>query len=455
MRVHLLGICGTFMGGLAMLARELGHDVSGSDAGIYPPMSDQLRAMGVQLIDGYSAADLPDGVDLFVIGNALSRGNEAVEAILDGQVPYASGPEWLRRYVLSGRHVIAVAGTHGKTTVSSLVAWLLEASGIDCGFLIGGVPENFGVSARLGSASCFVVEADEYDTAFFDKRSKFLSYLARTALINNLEFDHADIFDNLGAIQKQFHHFVRTVPASGKLICAANSQNIDETLAMGCWSRLESFGSDDECDWRLLDYDKDSDRLRVRTPSGVEVTGSTSLRGRHNALNSVAALALIDDVGIDAREAIRHLSAFKNVKRRLELKACVGGIEIYDDFAHHPTAIRETLSAVEANDSGGKTIAILEPRSNTMRQGVHRDTLKPALRAADWSLMLGTESLDWMKGLASDETFEVLNSVEQIIKRVLECAQSGDRIVIMSNGGFDDIHNRLITHLRDKFDEHN
>ena len=389
MHIHILGICGTFMGGLALLARELGMTVSGSDANVYPPMSDQLAAAGINVSEGYEPKHLQPEPDLVVMGNAMTRGNPSVEYVLNKGLPYVSGPQWLSQHVLQGRWVLAVSGTHGKTTTSSLLAWILEHAGMSPGFLIGGVPDNFGETARLGKTPFFVIEADEYDTAFFDKRSKFVHYLARTLVINNLEFDHADIFDDLAAIQKQFHHLIRTVPSEG-LIISPQEKAIDQVLAMGCWTPRQSLGN--ESDWQATLLKNDGSEFEVSF-AGKTGTVNWSMLGQHNVNNALAAIAAAHHVGVTVAHACEALSAFAGVKRRLELRGEVDNIRVYDDFAHHPTAIATTIAGLRAKIGNKKLVAVLEPRSNTMKMGVHQDALAQSLIQADRVLLLQDSDL--------------------------------------------------------------
>ena len=457
MHIHILGICGTFMGGLAALAREAGHRVTGCDAGVYPPMSDQLRALGIDLIEGYGVDQLALQPDLFVIGNVVSRGNPLMEAILDAGLPYTSGPQWLSENVLQGRHVLAVAGTHGKTTTTSMLTWILEFAGQQPGFLVGGVPENFGVSARLGHTDAatrpatghpFVIEADEYDTAFFDKRSKFVHYRPRTAILNNLEFDHADIFADLAAIETQFHHLVRTVPASGRLVVNAREEALSRVLERGCWSDVARFGER-----------RDAPGFRARgEPHAFDVlkTGvlvgrvEWALLGEHNQLNALAAIAAAEHVGVTPQQACEALGQFANVKRRLELKGEVRGITVYDDFAHHPTAIRTTVDGLRRKvGPDSRILAVFEPRSNTMKLGTMKAQLPWSLEEADLAFC-HSGGLDWDAQEALLEMGEravVADNIDTLVKKVVKAAQPGDQILCMSNGGFGGIHDKLLQAL--------
>ncbi|MFO7647034.1 UDP-N-acetylmuramate:L-alanyl-gamma-D-glutamyl-meso-diaminopimelate ligase [Halomonas campaniensis] len=461
MHLHILGICGTFMGSLALLARELGHTVSGSDANVYPPMSTQLEEAGISLCEGYSADNLVPRPDRVVIGNALSRGNPEVEAVLDLGLPYVSGPQWLAEAVLPGRRVIAVAGTHGKTTTASMTAWLLESAGFSPGFLIGGVPRNFGVSARLGAHDApFVVEADEYDTAFFDKRSKFVHYRPEIAVLGNLEFDHADIFDDLAAIERQFHHLVRTVPGRGRLLVADGEPALDRVLAMGAWTPVARFGSAAESPWRLELERDDASRFRVIHQELVqqEDAGSVDedavvdwpLTGAYNARNGLAALAAAHACGVDLARGAAALARFETPRRRQELRGEVAGIQVIDDFAHHPTAIAATLEGLRAATARGRLLAVIEPRSNTMRLGTLRDRLAESVAAADAAFWYQPPGLDWSLAPlleASPVPARLEQDLETLVAALVEEARPLDRIVVMSNGGFGGIHDKLIAAL--------
>ena len=449
MRIHILGICGTFMGGLALLARELGHTVSGSDENVYPPMSTQLEEQNITLMQGYEPSHLNDDIDIVIIGNALSRGNLAVEAVLERGLRYTSGAQWLLDYVLQDRWVLAVAGTHGKTSTASLLAWLLEDNKMSPGFLIGGVPGNFGVSARLGETPFFVVEADEYDTAFFDKRSKFVHYHPRTLVLNNLEYDHADIFPNIEAIQTQFHHLLRTVPANGLVVSHADEQYLDETIDKGCWTPIEYFSGNQKNGWRANPITDDGREFDVLFNSEKVASAKWSMLGQHNMDNALAAIAAARHVGVPAKLSVESLTGFKGIKRRMEIRGVVNGVTVYDDFAHHPTAIQLTLDGLRKNVGDKKIIAILEPRSNTMKMGVHKDTLAQSLSLADEVYLYQAESLEWdlTKNLHSD-SIHVFTSTQAIIDKVSSDAKPDDSILIMSNGGFEGIHDRLIDSLR-------
>jgi len=453
MHIHILGICGTFMGGLAALAREAGHKVTGCDAGVYPPMSDQLRALGIDLIEGFGADQLALGADIWVVGNVVSRARQAdgtpryplMEAILDAGAPYTSGPQWLSERVLQGRHVLAVAGTHGKTTTSAMLAWVLEHAGLRPGFLVGGVPDNFGISARLGQGPHFVIEADEYDTAFFDKRSKFVHYRPRTALLNNLEFDHADIFDDLAAIERQFHHLVRTVPSSGRVVVNGLEESLARVLHKGCWSEQRSFGA------AVSDFTARGEphAFDVLERGHAVARVDWNLTGVHNQLNALAAVAAAQHAGVAPEAAGRALCEFLNVKRRMEVRGTVGGITVYDDFAHHPTAIRTTVDGLRRKVGTQRIIAVFEPRSNTMKLGAMKAQLPWSLEQADLSFC-HTGGLDWDAAQALDPMgtkARVAPSVDELVRDVASVAMPGDHILCMSNGGFGGIHAKLLQAL--------
>jgi len=448
------------MGGIAVLAKQAGHEVSGCDANVYPPMSTQLEEQGISLCQGFHAADIPEDVDEVVIGNAMSRGNEAVEYVLNNNIAYSSGPEWLSKHVLNQRWVLAVAGTHGKTTTSSMLAWMLQYAGLNPGFLIGGIPANFGLSARIGDAPFFVVEADEYDTAFFDKRSKFVHYHPRTAILNNLEFDHADIFDDLDAIKKQFHHFVRTIPGDGLIVKNGEDENIADVLEQGCWSEVAAFhkahdagnsnGRSDD-DWSLGKTSEDGKIFDVLLDGKAVASVNWSLHGEHNRMNALAAITAAQHAGVPVEVSCEALNEFKGIKRRLEVRGVVNEITVYDDFAHHPTAIEGTLSAMNEVKNSGKVYAVLEPRSNTMRMGIHKESLSDSWQQADEICLYQPEGLDW--NLAdvvsqSKKPAAIYSSTDDIIDHVLSQAKSGDHILVMSNGGFEGIHQRLLDALK-------
>ena len=492
MHIHILGICGTFMGGLAALAREAGHKVTGCDAGVYPPMSDQLRALGIELLEGFGAEQMALQPDLYVIGNVVSRARLAdgspkfplMEAILDAGAPYTSGPQWLSEHVLQGRHVLAFAGTHGKTTTTAMLTWILECAGLQPGFLVGGVPLNFGVSARLGggsvaadSAPCpppamrtpplpaqspqphslalFVIEADEYDTAFFDKRSKFVHYRPRTAVLNNLEFDHADIFDNLAAIERQFHHLVRTVPASGRIVVNGLEESLTRVLNLGCWSEVRSFGS------TVSDFTAQGEPHAFDVLQRGQVVGHVAwtVTGVHNQLNALAAIAAADHVGVPPAVAAQALGRFQNVKRRMEVRGSVPlkgadttPLTVYDDFAHHPTAIHTTINGLRRQVGTARILAVFEPRSNTMKLGAMKSQLPWSLEEADLAFC-HSGGLDWdaREALSSmGARAQVADNVDTLVSLVLAQAQPGDHILCMSNGGFGGIHQKLITSLQNQ-----
>jgi len=451
MRIHILGICGTFMGGIAVLARELGYTVSGSDLNVYPPMSTQLEQAGIRLNQGYDPAHLDPAPDLVVIGNALSRGNAAVEYVLNQDVPYVSGPEFLAANVLSRRWVLAVAGTHGKTTTSSMLAWILDYAGLAPGFLIGGVPGNFGISARLGDAPFFVVEADEYDTAFFDKRSKFMHYRPRTAILNNLEFDHADIFPDLAAIQRQFHHLVRTVPGNGLIVAPRGDRALEEVLTLGCWTPVEDFALNGNGDWSARDIAPDGRRFGVYWRERRQGVVEWDLMGLHNVKNGLAAIAAARHGGVPAGHAIAALAGFRGVKRRMEQLARVNDITIYDDFAHHPTAIATTVAGLRRRVGRARILALLEPRSNTMRLGVHRDELGPSLADADLVFLYQPPDLRWdLAAVARNlgNKARVSTDISELVRTVAALARPGDHVLIMSNGAFGGIHEKLTEALQ-------
>ena len=451
--IHILGICGTFMGGIALLARALGYRVTGSDANVYPPMSTQLREAGIDLMEGYHAGHLEPRPDCVVVGNAMTRGNPVVEHMLNTGMSYTSGPQWLAEHVLAGKWVLAVSGTHGKTITSSLLAWLLEYAGMAPGFLIGGVPGNFGLSARLGESDFFVVEADEYDTAFFDKRSKFVHYRPRTLAINNMEFDHADIFDNLAAIQRQFHHLVRCVPGEGLIVHRQGVEAINETLAMGCWTPQESFGigAGGQADWSADMLAADGSEFRLTAPGQETADIKWAYCGQHNVENALTAMAAARHVGVSVAVSAAALAEFSGVKRRLELLGSPGGVAVYDDFAHHPTAIATTLQGLRARAGSGRVIALVEPRSNTMRMGEHREQLAAATEAADEVYWFQPPGLDWsLEALvaASPVPAKVVGEVDDLVMQVSNTVRPGDQVVIMSNGSFDGIHQKLVVQLQ-------
>jgi UDP-N-acetylmuramate: L-alanyl-gamma-D-glutamyl-meso-diaminopimelate ligase len=459
MHIHILGICGTFMGSLAVLARELGHTVTGSDQGVYPPMSTQLQAQGIELIEGYHPDNLKPQPDLVLIGNAMSRCNPEVEAVLNRNIDYMSGPEWLSREVLRHRWVMAVAGTHGKTTTTAMLLWILEQAGLAPGYLVGGVPKDFPVSASLGNSDFFVIEADEYDSAFFDKRSKFIHYRPHTLILNNLEFDHADIFDNVEAIERQFHHLVRTVPSQGLIIRPSLDAHLDKALAMGCWSPVQNAAIGSEitgmADWRAELLSEDGSRFMVIHHEQPVAVVKWNQTGLHNVRNALAAIAAARHVGVTPDHAVAALCRFSGVKRRMELLADIGGVKVYDDFAHHPTAIATTLDGLRNQVGEEPVIALIEPRSNTMKQGVHQHTLLPSAALADRVYWANLNDMDWLPDLVSvwqsdnpeSGQHSVESTVEALIDRVLANLPSPCHIVIMSNGGFGGIHGKLIAEL--------
>ena len=455
--VHILGIAGTFMGGVAAIAKAAGFRVTGSDRNVYPPMSDQLEALGIELTQGYGAEQLDDRPDIVVVGNALSRGSPVVEAMLDRGVPYTSGPQWLAERVLHGKHVLAVAGTHGKTTTSSMLAWILEHAGLEPGFLIGGVPGNFDTTARLGAGSCFVIEADEYDTAFFDKRAKFVHYRPRTVILNNLEYDHADIYPDVASIRRQFNQLLRTVPAAGRIVQNGDDAEIATVIAEGCWTPRETFslkspdagGSAAPApgsswgEFSVLQERREAGRVRW------------AMLGEHNVMNALAAIAAAHQLGVEPERAAEALGHFRGVKRRMEVRGVVGGVTVYDDFAHHPTAIQTTLAGLRAREPRARIIAVLEPRSNTMKLGVHRDQLAPALAVADAAWLLSAPELGWdlraaLAPLGARAHFA--GSVEDLALGLAAAARAGDQILVMSNGGFGGLHEKLLTALRARRD---
>ncbi len=461
MHIHILGICGTFMGGLAALAREAGHKVTGCDAGVYPPMSDQLRALGIDLMEGYGTEQLALKPDVFVVGNVVSRARLAdgspkfplMEAILDAGLPYTSGPQWLSEHILQGRHVVAIAGTHGKTTTTAMTSWILEYAGQNPGFLVGGVPLNFGVSARLGQGPVFVIEADEYDTAFFDKRSKFVHYRPRTAVLNNLEFDHADIFDDLAAIERQLHHLVRTVPSSGRIVVNGLEESLARVMHLGCWSEVRSFGA------AVSDFAAVGPAHDFAVLQGGQTVGQVSwaLTGIHNQLNALAAIAAAEHVGVSPALAAHALSSFENVKRRMEVRGSVavgsGKITVYDDFAHHPTAIRTTLDGLRSRlQADERMLAVFEPRSNTMKLGTMKALLPWSLESADLAFChsggLGWDAVSAMEPMGNKA--QVFDNIDSLVQQVTQNARAGDHIVCMSNGGFGGIHTKLIHSLENK-----
>jgi len=453
MHIHILGICGTFMGGLAVLAKEAGHRVTGCDANVYPPMSTQLEAQGIELIQGFGPEQIALNPDLYVIGNVVSRGNPLIEEILNRGLPYVSGPQWMGDHILRDKWVLAVAGTHGKTTTTAMLTWILEDAGYAPGFLIGGVPMNFGVSARLEGdkeSIFFVIEADEYDTAFFDKRSKFVHYHAKTAILNNLEYDHADIFPDLGAIETQFHHLVRTVPGIGRVIVNGDEASLQRVLKRGCWSEKESFGRADGADWTLNEHDDGSFDVIFEGEAAGHV--QWSLTGKHNRSNALAAIAAARHVGVPVAQAAKSLATFENVKRRMEVRGVVNNITVYDDFAHHPTAIATTVGGLRQKiGKTGRILAVLEPRSNTMKLGAMKDALPGSLVDADLVFGFGSQqALGWSIGDALAPLGEIAGGYDDLtllVAAIAKAAQPGDHIIVMSNGGFGGVHDKILEAL--------
>lgn len=451
MKIHILGICGTFMGGIALLARESGVTVTGADANVYPPMSTMLEAQGVEIIEGYHAEDFTEDTDCIVVGNAMSRGNEAVESMLNRNLNYTSGPQWLHENILKQRWVLAVAGTHGKTTTASMLTWILEYAGLNPGFLIGGVPENFGLSARLGDSPFFVVEADEYDTAFFDKRSKFVHYHPRTAILNNLEFDHADIFADLEAIKTQFHHLIRTIPSEGKIINNAVEPALADVINKGCWTEIETFsGENIDSEWSANYLHADGSKFEVLHQGEVQGCVEWTQIGQHNVSNALAAIAAARHAGVPITASIVALGQFAGVKRRMQLRGEVNSIRVYDDFAHHPTAIDTTLKGLRANVGTQRIIAILEPRSNTMRMGVHKARIAAALAQADEVILYQPTSVNWdMQSVIDDlgKKAKLFENVDKIVDYIATIIQVNEHILVMSNGGFEAIHAKILDRL--------
>ena len=456
MHIHILGICGTFMGGIAVLAKQAGHKVTGCDANVYPPMSTQLEAQGIELIEGFAPGQTKLNPDIYVIGNVVSRGNPLMEEILNRGLPYISGPQWLAENVLQGKWVLAVAGTHGKTTTSSMLAWILEYAGLAPGFLIGGVPENFGVSARLpqtpvqdekSTSPFFVIEADEYDTAFFDKRSKFVHYRPRTAVLNNLEFDHADIFEDLGAIEKQFHHLVRTVPQQGLVVANGKEASLQRVIDKGCWTPVEKFGTD--ADWQSANAHGDGS-FDVIYQGKLQGRVAWNLLGEHNRMNALASIAAARHAGVAVDVSIAALTEFKNVKRRMELRGVVNQISVYDDFAHHPTAIETTVAGLRGKVGAARILAVLEPRSNTMKLGVMKSALPASLKDADlvfcYQANLGWDAREALVPISAKT--QVHDDLGQLVEAIAQVAKAGDHVLVMSNGGFGGIHQKLLDALK-------
>ena len=447
--IHILGICGTFMGGVAMIARELGYHVTGSDTNVYPPMSTFLENHGIEIIPNYDVAQLQPAPDLVVIGNAMSRGNPCVEYVLDNQLNYTSGPQWLHDNLLKDRWVLAVSGTHGKTTTTGMLAWILEKNGIDAGFLIGGVAGNFGISARAGSSKFFVIEADEYDSAFFDKRSKFVHYTPKTLIINNIEFDHADIFDDLKAIQRQFHHLVRTMPQSGCILSAVSDQNVQDTLKMGAYSQLQFIGEGKE--WFAKPLVTDCSAFEVYHFGEKAGVVQWQIIGAHNMHNALMAIAASHHAGVSVAGACEALGSFINANRRLEVKGEVRGVTVYDDFAHHPTAIEATIGALRSKvGKEARILAVLEPRSNTMKMGVHKEEIAPSLKDADAVFVYQPETIPWQVSVITDALTQPAKwsaNLDELVDAVTREAKSGDHILVMSNGAFGGIHAKLLEKL--------
>ena len=447
--IHILGICGTFMGGVAMIARELGYHVTGSDTNVYPPMSTFLENHGIEIIPNYDVAQLQPAPDLVVIGNAMSRGNPCVEYVLDNQLNYTSGPQWLHDNLLKDRWVLAVSGTHGKTTTTGMLAWILEKNGIDAGFLIGGVAGNFGISARAGSSKFFVIEADEYDSAFFDKRSKFVHYTPKTLIINNIEFDHADIFDDLKAIQRQFHHLVRTMPQSGYILSAVSDQNVQDTLKMGAYSQLQFIGEGKE--WFAKPLVTDCSAFEVYHFGEKAGVVQWQIIGAHNMHNALMAIAASHHAGVSVAGACEALGSFINANRRLEVKGEVRGVTVYDDFAHHPTAIEATIGALRSKvGKEARILAVLEPRSNTMKMGVHKEEIAPSLKDADAVFVYQPETIPWQVSVITDALTQPAKwsaNLDELVDAVTREAKSGDHILVMSNGAFGGIHAKLLEKL--------
>lgn len=450
--IHILGVCGTFMGGVAIIAKQMGYRVTGSDINVYPPMSTFLTENGIEIIPHFETSQLQPAPDMVIVGNAMKRGNPCVEYILDNQLPYTSGPQWLHDNVLRERWVLAVSGTHGKTTTTGMLAWILEQNGLSPSFLIGGIAGNFGVSARLGESNFFVIEADEYDTAFFDKRSKFVHYNPKTLIINNLSFDHADIFDDLKAIQRQFHHMIRTIPSSGLILSDKTEQSVKETLDMGCWANKQFLGEEQE--WYAQRISNDCTRFTVFHKGEKTADVKWSIVGQHNMHNALMAIAAAHHAGVSVENACAALATFVNAKRRLEVKGEVNGITVYDDFAHHPEAIQATLTALRDKIGGSvRILAVLEPRSNTMKMGIHKDDIAPSLVRADYVFVLQPDNIPWD---VSDITNKCLQpakwtaNLERLIDMIVAEAQPTDHILVMSNGSFGGIHQKLLDKLAQK-----
>ena len=449
MHIHILGICGTFMGGIALIAKNLGHKVTGSDFNVYPPMSTMLLDNGIEIINNYNEEQLNQGQDLIIVGNAMSRGNPCVEYMLDNDLPFMSGPEWLERYVLNTRKVIGVAGTHGKTSTSAMVAWILEKANLNPSFLIGGVTGNFNVSARITDSKYFVIESDEYDCAFFDKRSKFVHYRPFVQILNNLEYDHADIFENIDAIKKQFHHLVRIVPSKGEVLIPTDDKNLEDVIEKGCWSTLKKIGKGGELNYELIKDDGSEFKVLDANNNDLGVVSWPSI-GLHNVKNALMAIAAANYIGVDYAIAIDALTSFTMPKRRMELKGTVNDIDVYDDFAHHPTAIKTTLEGLRNKVGNRRIIAVFEPRSNTMKLGVNHELLKDSMVSADIVYMYAPSTLKWNTSELADVNFNVCEDFEQMLISIVKDAKKNDVILVMSNGGFNGIHGKLLDMLKDQ-----
>lgn len=449
MHIHILGICGTFMGGIALIAKNLGHKVTGSDFNVYPPMSTMLLDNGIEITNNYNEEQLNQGQDLIIVGNAMSRGNPCVEYMLDNDLPFMSGPEWLERYVLNTRKVIGVAGTHGKTSTSAMVAWILEKSNLNPSFLIGGVTGNFNISARVTDSKYFVIESDEYDCAFFDKRSKFVHYRPFVQILNNLEYDHADIFENIDAIKKQFHHLVRIVPSKGEVLIPTDDKNLEDVIEKGCWSSLKKIGKDGELNYELIKDDGSEFKVLDANNNELGVVAWASI-GLHNVKNALMAIAAANYIGIDYALAINALASFTMPKRRMELKGTVNDVDVYDDFAHHPTAIKTTLEGLRNKVGNRRIIAVFEPRSNTMKLGVNHELLKDSMVNADIVYMYAPSTLKWNTRELADVNFNVCEDFDKMLTSIVNVAKENDVILVMSNGGFNGIHGKLLDMLKNQ-----
>lgn len=449
MHIHILGICGTFMGGIALIAKNLGHKVTGSDFNVYPPMSTMLLDNGIEITNNYNEEQLNQGQDLIIVGNAMSRGNPCVEYMLDNDLPFMSGPEWLERYVLNTRKVIGVAGTHGKTSTSAMVAWILEKANLNPSFLIGGVTGNFNISARVTDSKYFVIESDEYDCAFFDKRSKFVHYRPFVQILNNLEYDHADIFENIDAIKKQFHHLVRIVPSKGEVLIPTDDKNLEDVIEKGCWSSLKKIGKDGELNYELIKDDGSEFKVLDANNNELGVVAWASI-GLHNVKNALMAIAAANYIGIDYALAINALASFTMPKRRMELKGTVNDVDVYDDFAHHPTAIKTTLEGLRNKVGNRRIIAVFEPRSNTMKLGVNHELLKDSMVNADIVYMYAPLTLKWNTRELADVNFNVCEDFDKMLTSIVNVAKENDVILVMSNGGFNGIHGKLLDMLKNQ-----